>query len=93
MGSIIRPRSNDDRDPDIWSRALRGIQLLLVDAPPARYLERISYGLYLWHVLLIRFDGPIILAVGASVVVADLSYRFVELPLLRAREPTQSDPN
>jgi peptidoglycan/LPS O-acetylase OafA/YrhL len=56
----------------------------LVDRSWLRGLGRISYGLYLWHL-------PIYVAVGwklglpLAVVVALLSYRFVERPFLRLR--------
>jgi peptidoglycan/LPS O-acetylase OafA/YrhL len=54
---------------------------------PLRYFGRISYGLYLWHVLLLRTGWPVPLSIVASVVLADLSYRRVESPWLRPRRP------
>lgn len=46
------------------------------------YFGSISYGLYLWHVLLLRaFDVTPVVTVAASVLLAHLSLRFVENPL------------
>ena len=47
-----------------------------------RHLGQISYGLYLWHFMLLQFGLPTVLAVGLAVVAAELSYRFVERPIL-----------
>lgn len=56
--------------------------------PVLRYFGRISYGLYLWHALLLRFDISVPLALALSVAVADVSFRFIESPFLR-RSPGQ----
>ena len=45
---------------------------------PLRYFGRISYGLYLWHVLILHFGWPVLPSVALSVLIADLSFRFVE---------------
>ncbi|MFM8156146.1 MAG: acyltransferase family protein [Actinomycetes bacterium] len=61
---------------------------------PWRYLGQRSYGLYLWHwpifmltrpVLDIPLDGVWLLAtrLGMTVLVAELSFRFVEMPIRR----------
>lgn len=48
------------------------------------YFGSISYGLYLWHTMLLRvLDIPALVTVALSIVIADLSYRFVERPVLR----------
>jgi peptidoglycan/LPS O-acetylase OafA/YrhL len=63
-------------------------------AQPWRYLGQRSYGLYLWHwpiFMLTRpgldvpFDGLPLLAVrlGLTIGVAELSFRFVEMPIRR----------
>ena len=59
---------------------------------PLRYFGRISYGLYLWHVLLLRPGWPVPLTLLASVAVADLSYRLVESPFLQARREPEPAP-
>lgn len=75
---------------------------------PLRYLGERSYGIYMWHwpVFMVTrpgfelsFDGlpSVLLRVGITLVLAELSYRFVEMPIRRgaigsalrqAREPT-----
>jgi peptidoglycan/LPS O-acetylase OafA/YrhL len=44
-----------------------------------RYFGRISYSLYLWHVFLLRFAWPGPVSLVASVLLADFSYRYIEL--------------
>lgn len=53
---------------------------------PLRYLGRVSYGLYLWHVVFLRLDVHPVLAVAGSLAAAELSARFVETPF-RRRHP------
>jgi peptidoglycan/LPS O-acetylase OafA/YrhL len=47
--------------------------------PALRYFGRISYSLYLWHVFLLRFAWPGPVTLVASIVLAELSYRYIEL--------------
>jgi peptidoglycan/LPS O-acetylase OafA/YrhL len=51
------------------------------------YFGGISYGLYLWHVLLLRFGWAPLPTLALSVLVADLSLRLIEQPLRRRRPP------
>lgn len=70
---------------------------------PLVYLGRLSYSLYLWHLLiftalgvaLVGADGAAgapraTVAVGASLVAAALSYHFVEIPFLRRKRARQT---
>ncbi len=60
-------------------------------AEPLRWIGERSYGIYLWHVPIILLSSPArahgfdaaraLLQVGLTVVVADLSWRFVEAPI------------
>ena len=54
------------------------------------YLGRISYGIYLWHWPLFGILGWRI-GLPVSVVVAALSYRYVELPFLRRKRQNASE--
>jgi peptidoglycan/LPS O-acetylase OafA/YrhL len=57
----------------------------ILELRPLRYLGKISYGLYLWHVpMLLAFGG--IFGIPLAIVVAGLSYRFVEQPFLRRKQ-------
>lgn len=67
---------------------------------PLRYVGRISYGLYLYHYLLLFLlglapyqvfatgapAGRVALAAGVTLATAALSYRFIEAPLLRLKD-------
>lgn len=64
----------------------------VLGAQPMRYVGERSYGLYLWHwpifmVMRPSLDVPVTgvahlaLVLGVTVVVAELSYRFIEMPI------------
>ncbi len=66
----------------------------LLGSAPMRWVGVRSYGIYLWHwpvfmvtraELDVPFDGAPLLAlrIGLTIVLADLSYRFVETPIRR----------
>jgi len=68
----------------------------LFSARPLRWLGERSYGVYLWHwpvfvVTRPELDVPIdgvplfVLRIGLTLGLADLSYRFVEVPIRRGR--------
>jgi len=50
------------------------------------FFGQISYGLYIWHMVLLRLDAPTWLTASASIGVAYLSYRYFELRFLRRRD-------
>ena len=66
----------------------------LLESPPALWIGRRSYAIYLWNwplSLLARTilpDAPLastLAGIGASLVAAELSFRYVEQPVLRLR--------
>ncbi|WP_314505727.1 acyltransferase [uncultured Microbacterium sp.] len=70
---------------------------------PMRWLGLRSYSLYLWHLpimALVLFHAPpevpewlrVVSGVGVSLMIAELSYRFVEQPVLRLRDRTRPEP-
>lgn len=76
-------------DPD--SRTARALS-----ARPLLYVGRISYGLYLWHLILLwtppeSVGVPGGMRIAAAFVAAALSHRYVETPFLR-RKRTLRDP-
>jgi len=83
--------------------ALKGApSAALWENPVLGYVGRISYGLYLWHYMLLHLieahapfhraivDGP---ALAAAFVIASLSYRFVEAPISAAAHRMTSSPD
>ena len=54
------------------------------------FFGKISYALYLWHVLLMRFDVSGWIAGPASVALSELSYRFLESRFLHRSAPRAS---
>ena len=67
----------------------------VLESRPMRHLGRVSYGVYLWHIPVLRilssqrmgFDGPFLHVVRFAVlaVLVEASYRFVEEPFRRKR--------
>ncbi|MEK9665070.1 MAG: acyltransferase family protein, partial [Candidatus Nanopelagicales bacterium] len=66
----------------------------MIGSQPWRYIGQRSYGLYLWHwpifvitrpVLDIPLEGfaNLVLRLGLTFIVAELSYRYVEIPIRR----------
>ena len=52
---------------------------------PLQLLGLISYGLYLWHFPIFMAAGATPFTLGLSLVVAAMSYRYVEAPFLRLK--------
>lgn len=50
-----------------------------------RHLGTVSYGLYLWHSMLLAFGVPVLAALPVSVLASELSWRLVERRFLDPR--------
>lgn len=65
----------------------------VLSSAPAVWVGRISYSLYLWHVLVFRATGPFVdgpagkvLQLAVAVAFATASYYFVEKPFLKLKD-------
>jgi peptidoglycan/LPS O-acetylase OafA/YrhL len=76
----------------VW--ALSQGRLKVFEMAPLRWFGGISYGLYLWHAALLHLSvngGELqsverLAAVAVAVLVAWVSFRFIEKPILRVKE-------
>jgi peptidoglycan/LPS O-acetylase OafA/YrhL len=85
--------------PAVFGTDDRSPVRVVLSSRPARHLGRISYGVFLWHLLVLeafyrvagirRFEGHTLLVtlvvVPLSLLAAELSLRLVEDPAMRAR--------
>jgi peptidoglycan/LPS O-acetylase OafA/YrhL len=70
-----------------------------LENPVLRWFGKVSYGLYLWHYMMIALPWerllpipPVIPMVAVPIALAGLSWRFIEAPLLRRKPPTERSP-
>ena len=84
--------------PCVFGNQERGPVRWVLRSPPMRYLGDVSYGVYLWHILVmyeivqrVKDDGPIgfwelfVPTLLISVAVASISWFAVERPILRLK--------
>ena len=91
--------------PAVFGDPERGLVRRVLQWRPVAYVGLVSYGVYLWHVYVIRLipgsmlrstsPAPIVVAVAGAfagaVAIASLSYYFIERPAMRlARRPVGS---
>jgi peptidoglycan/LPS O-acetylase OafA/YrhL len=107
-------------DPPAWATAFAGLLFLIVnpgggrlrslavallDSRPVAYLGKISYSVYLWHIVVIlmllkhwpeaKFHSlggllvALVLVIGATVGLSALSYRYVEKPAQARKVPME----
>jgi peptidoglycan/LPS O-acetylase OafA/YrhL len=55
----------------------------LLSPRPLRYVGKVSYGIYLWHVPLMRLAG-VPVGIALTAITAGMSYRYLEAPIRRA---------
>jgi peptidoglycan/LPS O-acetylase OafA/YrhL len=78
---------------------IRGIRQTWITHPAALYLGKTSYGLYVFHLLGLKIANSIVhpgsltgslarasVGLAVTIVLAALSYRYVEAPFLRVKE-------
>jgi peptidoglycan/LPS O-acetylase OafA/YrhL len=70
-----------------------------LENPVLRWFGKVSYGLYLWHYMIIALPWeqllpipPAIPMVAAPIALAGLSWRFIEAPLLGRKPQTEPSP-
>jgi peptidoglycan/LPS O-acetylase OafA/YrhL len=72
---------------------------LWLENPVLRWFGKISYGLYLWHFLIISLPWeqllpipPFVPMIAVPIALAGLSWRFIEAPLLGRKPRTELSP-
>jgi peptidoglycan/LPS O-acetylase OafA/YrhL len=70
--------------------------------PPLVWIGRRSYAIYLFHPIIFRFlnaevyditwSQAFVLSIGAIIVAAEVSYRFIETPALRRKARFTTEP-
>jgi peptidoglycan/LPS O-acetylase OafA/YrhL len=70
-----------------------------LENPVLRWFGKVSYGLYLWHYMIIALPWeqllpipPEIPMVAVPIALAGLSWRFIEAPLLGRKPQTEPSP-